>query len=389
MSDNKYFSAVTQQADVKEAVTELAQAFKTDGPGEPPDLLVVFVSSHFDDQLPDLISGISDAVAPRNFVGCTGQGIVHNASEIEDDPCVSVWAAWFHGTNVGGAACEVAHVTYDRSSGGFKGLPKQIDEQSVSLLALAEPYTFPADVFLERINTDFPGLHVVGGMASGGMGPGESKLILNGTVLSEGAVVVALDGVPMKPIVSQGCRPIGEHFVITKAEQNEILELGGVKAHQRLKAVYDRLPTRDKDLMRLGFHIGRVVNEYQDSFSYGDFLIRNVTGMNSENESVIIGDYFRPGQTVQFHVRDAMTADEDLRQMLKQSEPDFTPQAALLFTCNGRGSRFFENPDHDALALQNQYGSLPVAGFFCQGEMGPVGGVNFLHGYTASVVVFG
>ena len=384
-SQNNYLSFISKSSTATEASAEISAAYQAANPETPPSLILVFASPHFNTQLEDLVERLRVAMSPEVISGCTGQALVHDQEELEDEPCVSVWAAWFSEGSV-----ELSHVHYERETGGFAGLPAKLQAtDDVSLILLGEPYSFPADIFVAQINEQHPGTLVLGGMASGGMGPGESRLIANGEIVNEGAVVLALENVPTTNVVSQGCRPIGEHFVITKAEQNEILELGGVKAHQQLKAVYDRLPTRDKDLMRLGFHIGRVVNEYQESFSYGDFLIRNVTGMNSENESVLVGDYFRPGQTVQFHVRDAVTADEDLKQLLAAAQPEVTPKAALLFTCNGRGSRFFENPHHDALAIENQFGTLPVTGFFCQGEIGPVGGQNFLHGYTASIALFG
>ena len=191
----------------------------------------------------------------------------------------------------------------------------------------------------------------------------------------------------MTSVVSQGCRPIGEPFVITKAERNVIYELGGQPAHNQLKAIHDRLPTRDKDLMRMGIHLGRVVNEYQDSFEYGDFLMRNVTGFDPEDASISVGDFYRAGQTVQFHLRDSVSASQDLEQMLRKNVD--APRAALLFTCNGRGLRLFEDPHHDAGKIRDVAGEIPCAGFFCAGEIGPVGGQNFLHGFTASVALFG
>jgi len=385
-SNNEYRSFLSKCSIASEAASEVTAEYQLVNSTSPPSLVIIFASPQFNTQLDELVEQLRIAMSPEVITGCTGQGIAHDQQEFEDEPCVSVWAAWLPDTSI-----ELSHVRYQRESGGFAGLPssKLQSSENASLLLLGEPYSFPADVFVAQINEQHPGTPVIGGMASGGMGPGESRLIANGEIVNEGAIVLALENAPVTTVVSQGCRPIGEHFVITKAEQNEILELGGVKAHQQLKAVYDRLPTRDKDLMRLGIHLGRVVNEYQESFSYGDFLIRNVTGMNPENESVLVGDYFRPGQTVQFHVRDAVTADEDLKQLLAASQPEMPPKAALLFTCNGRGSRFFENPHHDALAIEDAFGALPTTGFFCQGEIGPVGGENFLHGYTASIALFG
>ena len=118
----------------------------------------------------------------------------------------------------------------------------------------------------------------------------------------------------------------------------------------------------------------------------GDFLIRNVVGVDPEQKAVVVADFLRVGQTVQFHIRDQESASIELKQLLSQVEAPCA--AALLFTCNGRGTRLFEVESHDASALTNQFGNIPVTGLFAQGEIGPVGGKNFLHGFTASIIVF-
>jgi small ligand-binding sensory domain FIST len=178
--------------------------------------------------------------------------------------------------------------------------------------------------------------------------------------------------------------------VITKAERNVIQELGGKPAYQRLIEVYATLATHEQAMLRRGLHVGRVVSEYQDKFEQGDFLVRNVMGVDQESGAIVLGDFVRPGQTVQFHVRDADTADGELKQMLSTMKhaPGTTPRGALLFTCNGRGTRLFSEPNHDAEAIGDALGNAPLAGFFAAGEMGPVGGRNFLHGFTASIAVF-
>jgi len=374
---NRYKSSSTQSSDINSAIQELLNEFPTD---EPPTLLVIFASSHFEDQLPDVVQGLHKQLHPKNAIGCTGESIVADELEIEGEPCISIWAAWWPEASI-----NLSHVTFDRTDASFAGLP-EINGDS-SMLLFADPFSFPADVLLAKINDEHPGTQMMGGMASGASRPGEAKLIFNDQVLEEGCVMATLSDVPMTCVVSQGCRPIGEPFVITKAERNVIFELGGVKAHHQLKAVYDRLPTRDKDLMRVGIHLGRVVDEYQDSFDYGDFLMRNVTGFDPEDASISVGDYYRVGQTVQFHLRDAVSASHDLEQLLRKNVE--SPRAALLFTCNGRGSRMFEEPHHDAEKVQAAAGAVPCAGLFCAGEVGPIGGQNFLHGFTASVAFFG
>jgi small ligand-binding sensory domain FIST len=214
-------------------------------------------------------------------------------------------------------------------------------------------------------------------------------LIFGSEELSSGAVGISLDGgTGIRTIVSQGCRPIGPPLVVTKAERNLILGLGGKPAFAQFRQIYDELPAHEQSLVRHGLHVGVVINEYQDEFTRGDFLVRNVVGADPESGVIAIGDYVRVGQTVRFHLRDAKSADEDLREMLAAAKIA-EPAGALLFTCNGRGTRMFEAPDHDANCIRDAFGELPVAGFFAQGEIGPIGRRNFLHGFTASIAVFG
>jgi small ligand-binding sensory domain FIST len=226
-------------------------------------------------------------------------------------------------------------------------------------------------------------------MASGG-GPGENRLFLYDQMLDSGAIGVVVRGGPrVRTIVSQGCRPIGTPFVVTRADRNVIYELGGIPPLERLQKIYPELPPRDQQLVESGVHLGVAINEYQDTFNRGDFLIVNVHGADRTSGALATGGLMRVGQTVQFHIRDADTADEDLRHLLQQDQsPGASRRAALLFTCNGRGTRMFSIPHHDALAIQQVLGPLPLAGFFAQGELGPVGAKNYIHGFTASVVLF-
>ncbi len=210
-------------------------------------------------------------------------------------------------------------------------------------------------------------------------------------VIEDGAVGCLFSGgVRFRTVVSQGCRPIGRTFVITKADRNVIQELGGRPALERLGEVFETLPEEDRDLARRALHVGRVTDEHKIEFRRGDFLVRNVLGADEEHGALAIADLVRRGQTVQFHVRDAATAGEDLRALLGEQASflrDHPARGALLFSCNGRGTRLFPVPDHDVTAVRHGLGEVPVAGFFAGGEIGPVGGQNFLHGFTASVVL--
>jgi small ligand-binding sensory domain FIST len=232
---------------------------------------------------------------------------------------------------------------------------------------------------------------VIGGMASVIHQAGDCRLLLDAAVHDQGAVGVVLHGpVGLRSIVSQGCRPIGKPFVVTKAQDNFILELGGRPAVDQLRELWESLTPQEQRLVQQGLHVGRVINEYQSDFQRGDFLVRNVIGVDRNRGAVVITDRVRVGQTVQFHVRDAQTADEDLHALLQLDlhAHEKRPAGALLFSCNGRGSRLFEEANHDARAVRAAAGPIPLAGFFAQGELGPVGGRNFIHGFTASVALF-
>jgi small ligand-binding sensory domain FIST len=193
-----------------------------------------------------------------------------------------------------------------------------------------------------------------------------------------------------RSVVSQGCRPIGKPLVVTKSRDNYILELGGKTPLIHLQNLWNELGDRDQNLVQQGMHLGVVINEYRDTFQRGDFLVRNVLGIDRNTGALGVTDRIRVGQTVQFHVRDAATADEDLRLLLESDAKAHAgpPRGALLFSCNGRGTRLFPQPNHDAGVIQELLGPVPLAGFFAQGELGPVGGQNFIHGFTASVLLF-
>jgi small ligand-binding sensory domain FIST len=265
------------------------------------------------------------------------------------------------------------------------------DAADAFVLALGDPFTFPVDLMFQHIEEEHRGLRVIGGMASGGRAPGECSLMLNDRVPDQGAVGVLVRGpVTVRSVVSQGCRPIGRPMVVTKSRENVLLELGGRTAGEQLQELWKELNPRDQDLVQRGLHVGRVINEYRDDFRRGDFLVRNVVGFEPKSGAVAITDRVRVGQTVQFHVRDAVSADEDLHELLQidVSAHEKKPGGALLFTCNGRGRNLFPEPHHDATVIRREVGPVPLAGFFAQGELGPIGGQNFIHGFTASVALF-
>jgi small ligand-binding sensory domain FIST len=254
------------------------------------------------------------------------------------------------------------------------------------MVVLADPFTFPTDLLLRRIEEDHRGLPLAGGMAMASTTAGQNRLVVGDEVVSGGAVGVVLGPtVSVATLVSQGCRPVGNPFVVTKAEGDVVYELAGRPALERLGDIAEAMPEEERLMLYHGVHLGRVIDERKAEFGRGDFLIRAVMGGDQQSGAIQVGDQIEVGSTTQFQIRDADAADEDLRQLVAGADA----QAALLFTCNGRGTRLFgpDRPDHDATVLTDGLGGAPVAGMFCAGEIGPVGGRNFIHGFTASVLL--
>ncbi len=384
------FAAVlSTQANARDALADCLAQIKWQG---RVDLAMVFFArDHCEDAL-EIAQTVSAALNPRCLLGCQGETVVGNEREVEKGPALTLWL----GRWAGDVELTPFHLTMEETSEGFAllGWPDDLadatPEESL-ILTLADPFSFPADDFLRQVNEEQPGLRVIGGMASGGAQPGDNPLLIGADVRLEGAIGVLMRGpIQARSVVSQGCRPIGRPLIITKARENVILELGGKTALAQLQHIWQELEPRDRHLIQHGLHVGRVISEYQDAFRRGDFLIRNVMGLDNATGALAITDRVRVGQTIQFHVRDAAAADEDLHALLQIDKKmhEATPAAALLFSCNGRGTRLFGRPDHDAQAILAEAGTIPLAGFFAQGEFGPVGGQNFLHGFTASVVLF-
>ncbi len=338
-----------------------------------------------------LASRLVDQLGTENVIGCSGESIVANQYELEWQPALALWVASLPGASI--AACHLEFQT-PGSDAGFTGWSDELAgpcPEGAAMFAMSDPYSFPMDVFLHRVNEDREGVPVFGGIASGADQPGEARLILGSQIHQTGAVLARISGnFQIRGVVSQGCRPIGSPLVITKAERNEIHELGGQPAFKQLQAIFETLPTRDKQLVNRGLHVGRVISEYIDRPRQGDFLIRNVVQIDQESGVIAIADYVRPGQTIQFQVRDQETAHAEFKQLLSEAVGDqgASQHAALMYSCNGRGTRLFAVEHHDAGLLREVAGPIPVAGFFAAGELGPVGGKNFLHGFTTSVALF-
>jgi small ligand-binding sensory domain FIST len=379
---NQYASALSVHPTPVEAVGEVAGEIIERFEGDRPDALVWFASPHHVGAFEDIARGLRSLLEPATMIAATAVAVVGGRREVEDAPALSAFAARFDGGRV-----DLMHLDAIAADDELMilGWPDAVPARG-TLVLLADPYTFPVANFLRLMNEQVPDLEIVGGLASAAAGPGGNRLAGDERVTTSGAVAVLLsDEIPVRPVVSQGCRPIGQALTVTRAERNLVEELAGRSAVERLQELVLAADEAERDLMRNGLHLGVVVDEHRSEFRRGDFLVRNLFGVDQARGALAVGDQLEVGQTVQFHVRDAQAADEDLRALLAPETAD----AALVFTCNGRGLRFFGEPDHDASVVDDLLGTLPVAGAFCAGEIGPIGGRNFLHGYTASVALFG
>lgn len=351
--------------------------------GAVPDLVWVFVApGRLDgDAVEAAGRRAMELAGARTSVGGTSGGVIGDGRGVEHGPAVAVWAA-----TLPGATVRPVRLTAERSEDGVRvaGFPEARSDDRVAALVV-DPYSFPVGAFLQHGNAAQPGFPVVGGLTGAPGGPGANRLFLDGEVHDRGGVGVVLGGdAGVRTVVSQGCRPIGPAMVVTRAERNVLLELAGSPAYRRLAEIVTSLPPAEQELAGRGLHVGIAINEYADDHGRGDFLIRGVTGVDEETGSVAIGELVEVGQTVRFQVRDAAGAGEDLVELLG-TEP---AGGALLFSCNGRGTTMFETADHDPALLRRVLGDAGVAGFFAAGEIGPVGGRNHLHGFTASVLTF-
>lgn len=359
--------------------------------GGRADLAVVFVSAAHGSAIRPAMEGLTELLPLPAVIGTTAEGILAGGTEHEAGPAVVVWLARLPGATV--LPFALAHERTP-DGGTFVGWPSRLEEswpEGAGVLLLADPFSFPVESLIARLADDQPRASIVGGMASAGRRPGGNTLVVGGQSYDRGAVGVVIGGAArIRPVVSQGCRPIGRPLVVTRCEENVILELGGRPALERLREVYTDLDETDRNLVRTSLHLGRVASEYQERFGQGDFLVRNVIGADAESGAIVVGDAVRRGQTVQFHVRDAASAHDDLGLLLDRAAADGPrPSGALVFTCNGRGRRLFPSADHDARMVQERLGPIAAAGFFAQGEIGPIGSRNCLHGFTASIALVG
>jgi small ligand-binding sensory domain FIST len=376
---------ISESFDSVEAFSDAARDAASGLRGGRCDLCLVFAGAPHLGRGKWILSAVHDQLGPRHLIGCGAGGVVGAGREIEEGPAAVVWAA-----SMPDAEIATHHFETERTEDGFilGGVPDP-GALGDAMVMLADPYSFATEALLAHVEDVRSGMPVLGGLASAAAA-GSASLFRDGDVVESGAVACSVSGIPLLPCVSQGAAPVGPEMTITAAEGNLIAELASKPAIERLREALAELEPREQQLAASGLMLGIVIDENKPEYERGDFLVRPILGADSEAGSLALGQRVRVGQTVRMHVRDGASADEDLREVLRAQAHELGTQGAagaLVFTCNGRGSHMFDVPDHDATAIEAALGA-PAGGFFCAGEIGPVGRRNFLHGFTATMAVF-
>jgi small ligand-binding sensory domain FIST len=385
----QFVSVISRESDARKAAHEVLSAAAARIGASGVDLALLFVSSSFTKDAPSIVREVHRVLKPRALTGCSGEGVIGEGEEIEADCALSLIAAQLPGCAVETRALSAAEIHDSTARPETLAESVPVSNSTRLLVVLADPFSTPIDRLLESFNRVHGGLPVVGGLASALRAPGGNVLFCGEEIRRDGAVVMALSGpVEIDVIVSQGCRPIGRPYRISDARDNVILGLDRSPPLDELRKLVEDLPSDERELLRNGIFLGRAIDPDKEVLGRGDFLIRGLIGVDPRSGSVTVGDVLETGQTVQFHLRDARTAEEDLELLLSPHSLFTPPRGAILFSCNGRGTRLYDHPNGDVSVVRRFFPGLSLAGFFCAGEIGPVGGRNFLHGHTATLALF-
>lgn len=385
----RFASALSTNRDWKAALGEVAAQARAGLGGAPCDAAAVFVSAfHSEAASEALAAELIDLLAPKQLLGCCCSGVIGGDQESELEPALSVLAMSLPGVRI--TPFELAPLEAAKLESGA-ALVERLDlypTEKPNFIVLADPMSCDIDGLLKLFNAGYPGCPVIGGLASGATVGRPNWLVLGPEAFEAGAVGLALSGdVTIETTVAQGCRPVGHPYTVTRADENVLFELAGKPALDALRDVVTALSPEDRELARTSLFVGLAMSERRDVFRRGDFLIRNLMGFDPGTGALVVGSPLRAGQTIQFQLRDAATSAEDLKSLLGDKSPGTPDRGALLFSCCGRGRGLYGTPHHDTRLIQRLRGPLPMAGFFANGEIGPVGGHNFIHGYTSSLAV--
>jgi len=382
--------AASGHPDTRTAALEIADQLTGELGTTPCDAVFLFASYHHRAALPHAAESIARTINPGVMIAVTAEAVVGAEEAFENSAGMTALAMRIPGAVITPWWATPEFPLPLRDPEGLRHRLHVTADSRASLI-FCDPFSTPITRLLPALHDALrPTNTALGGaVASGASQAGQNVLIADQLVLRAGSVGVTLDGrVRTDFLVSQGCRPIGQPHVVTKVRDNIILELGGRPTLEVMQQTLNRLEEREKPLLANGLLLGHVIDEHKRPFGRGDFLVRILLGVDHKKGGIVVGDVPRVGQTVQFHVRDAVTATEDLQLLLDAEVLENPPLAALLLTCNARSVKLFGQEGHDIREIRRRLGPIPLAGMFAAGEIGPVGSKSFLHGHTACLVLF-
>ena len=389
----KWSSHVSVKQAAREAVTECFYEINKQLDREQPNLAIVFVSRYFADEYGPVLRVIRERLDGALVLGCSAEGVIGGGHEVEGRPALAITAGCLPDVEIHPFHLLDEDIPdMDAPPSAWEDIIGVKAADSPHFLMLGDPFSFHTENFLLGMDYTYPRSVKIGGLASGGREPGSNVSYLDSEVYSAGLVGVALSGnIVVDTVVAQGCKPIGRPMTITRCQRNVIFELDGTPPLQVLQKILETLGERDKALVQQSLFLGVSMDELREQPRHGDFLIRNLLGIDRSQGALAVGAYLREGQTVQFHLRDAQTSAEDLDLLLAEysGRNDFSSgEGAVLFSCLGRGQHLYGRADHDTNMFLSKVGAMPLGGFFCNGEIGPVGNTTYLHGYTSSFGIF-
>lgn len=392
----KWSSVLTRNVDLEPALDEALGKVRAELGTARADLLLVFASPHYGAQAQTLLARLHAELQPAHVIGCTAIGVVGGGEEVEHEPALALMAGHLPGATISTFHLSVDDLpSPDAGPEAWRKAVRSEQQGPVDFILVSDPFTLPPADLLAGLDYAFPEGQVVGGLASGGARPGDSVIFLDNTVHHNGAAGVAIGGgVRIDTVVAQGCRPVGKPMTVTKCDQNIILGLDHKSPVEALNELVMQLTPRDRELMQHSLFVGVGQAGFDELLDGGAadtrFLIRNIIGLDVSRGLLAVGERLRPGQTLQFHLRDAESSAEDLERHLREyrEQAGEPADAALLFACAGRGRNLYGHTNHDSETFRSVVGAMPMGGFFCAGEIGPVGGTTYVHGYTSSFGVF-
>ena len=392
----KWASAISQERDLATALEECAASVTAElGPDEPASFAVVFASANYEAAPEEVPRILGERFPGAMVVGCSGAGVIGNAQEIEQQRALALTVGHLPGVNITPfRAINDELPSPDEPPDAWARLLGVSQADNPHFIVLMDPFSMAGEGILAGLDYAYPSATKVGGLASGSGLPGGHALFLGDTVYHDGVVGVALSGdIVVETVVAQGCRPIGELKRITESQRNLLMALDGERPLEYLRDLFQRLSPEDQALVGNNLFLGIAMDPQLelDDVKPGDFLIRNLIGVDHANGFIGVGEFLREGQLAQFHIRDASTSAEDLRRQLSrymEGTGQASPVGALMFQCNGRGQYLYGRQNHDSDLFTDMVGSIPLGGFFCNGEIGQVSGTTYLHGYTSSFALF-